>query len=76
MVNSAKLQGRIVEKGYKLGSFAAAMGVSHVTLRKKMDGIREFTARDIIKICELLDISRNEMPDYFFAQMVDKTATA
>lgn len=76
MVNSAKLRGRIVEKGYKLGTFADALGVSHNTLRKKLIGLREFTAKEIVKVCELLDISRYDMPDYFFTQMVDKTETA
>ena len=75
MVNSAKLRGRIIEKGYNNGEFADALDVSRVTLRKKIYGVRDFTASEIVKICDLLDISRSEMPDYFFAQAVGKTET-
>ena len=75
MVNTAKLRGRIVEKGYKIGTFAKALNVSHVTLHKKLIGIRDFTSSEIVKICDLLDISRSEMPDYFFCHTVGKMET-
>ena len=75
MTNTAKLKGRIVEKGYTLSSFSAAIGLSKPTLRAKINNIIEFKASEIEKICGLLEISFVESRDYFFANSVPVSET-
>lgn len=61
-----KLRGLIVERFRKYGDFADAMGYSRQTLSNKLKGRTDFSAREIIKICEVLEIPREDIPLYFF----------
>lgn len=65
-----KLKGRIIEKYGKQYSFAEAMGWSERTLSLKMNNLRVWTQRDIVKASKLLDIPENEIRDYFFKPKV------
>lgn len=65
-----KLRGRIVEKYYTLSAFAQAFGVSKNTFSKKLNNQVKFSANDIIKIVDMLDIPENEINEYFFRQKV------
>ncbi len=76
ITNTNKLRGRIVEQGYTLQSFANAVDISRLSLRKKMSGEVEFKAGEIVRICTLLSIPRAELCDYFFTCFVPKTETA
>lgn len=62
-----KLRGRIVEKYGTQEKFATALGISKQSLSFKMTGKVGFSQADIIKWCELLDISTDRISDYFFA---------
>lgn len=62
-----KLRGKIVEKYGTAKSFAQALGLSATSLSLKLTGKRGFTVSDINKISSLLNISINEIGDYFFA---------
>lgn len=70
MVNANKLKGRIIEKGYNLTSFAEAVCISRPSLRNKISGKSEFKASEIMKISQVLGITTDAVPTYFFAQDV------
>lgn len=75
MTNGLKLKGRIVEKGYNLTTFSEAMGVSRPTLRNKINGVKDFSAKEIEKACAILDIPYEEVASYFFNAGVPKMET-
>ena len=62
-----KLKGRIVEKFGTRGKFAEFLGVSDVTVSKKLTGRIQFDQEDIVAWCDALDIDISEAGDYFFA---------
>lgn len=65
-----KLRGKIVEKYSTVSAFAQAFGVSKNTFSKKLNNQVKFSADDIIKIVDMLDIPENEINEYFFRQKV------
>ena len=67
MYEYRKLRGRIVEKYGSIRVFAEAVGISEVSVSKKMNGRAGFSQKDIENWCDLLEINREEIPDYFFA---------
>lgn len=64
-----KLKGRIVEKYDTQGEFAKAVGISINSMSKKMTGKVGFSKSDILLWCELLDISKENIGEYFFPEM-------
>lgn len=62
----AKLRGRIRTYYHTQAAFASALGISVCTMSKKLNGLREWTAKEIRKACELLEIPPEEIPAYFF----------
>lgn len=62
----SKLRGRIIEKYGSQGNFADAFGISENSLSLKMNNKSRFTSDDIIKMTEMLDISKDEVGEYFF----------
>lgn len=62
-----KLKGRIVEKFGTRGRFAQAIGVSEVTVSKKLNEKTQFSQEDIVTWCKLLEIPITEAGTYFFA---------
>ena len=62
----AKLRGRIVEKFGTIGKFGEAVGLSGVSMSKKLTGSTGFSQADIIRWCELLDIDLADVGAYFF----------
>lgn len=62
----AKLRGRIVEKFGTIGKFGEAVGLSGVSMSKKLTGLTGFSQADIIRWCELLDIDLADVGAYFF----------
>lgn len=65
-----KLRGRIVEKYGTMGNFAAALDTQLQQVSRKINADVGFSKSDIIKWCELLDISTDEIGAYFFADKV------
>lgn len=67
--NYNKLIGRIIEKFGTRKAFAKACGFSEETISKKLSGKMAITTNDIVNWSskDLLDIDRQEIPDYFFA---------
>lgn len=64
--NYAKLKGRIKEKYGNQGNFAKAIGLTPTTFSFKINGKAKWTQDEIVKAVELLEISRDEIAEYFF----------
>ena len=62
----AKLRGRIVEKYGTFSNFSNELGVNITIVSRKMHSKVGFTKADILKWCDLLDISLDEIGSYFF----------
>lgn len=62
-----KLRGRIIEKFGSQAKYAEALGVSEVTVSRKMNGNVGFSQRDMKQWGELLDISESDFGEYFFS---------
>lgn len=63
----AKLRGRIKEKFGTQGRFAEAVGLSPITISRKLTGKMAFSSDDIERWCGLLEIPLKEAGVYFFA---------
>ena len=68
-----KLRLRILEKFDTYENFAAALGRSAGYVTRYMQGHSTFNQTIILEWCELLGISHNEIPTYFFALEVSET---
>lgn len=67
-----KLKGRIVEKFGTQGRFAAANGLSDRSISLKLNNGIGLSQEEILKWCQMLDISNADIPKYFFDQKVSK----
>lgn len=65
--NYSKLLGRIKECGLTQEQLAKSIGKNKSTLSTKLNGQFSFTAKEIDDICKVLNISNDEIGDYFFA---------
>lgn len=65
-----KLRGRIVEIFNTQSNFACAMGWSERTLSLKMNGMRPWKQMDICKAIQLLKLTTEDIPLYFFTPKV------
>ena len=70
--NYSKLRGRIVEKYGKQEKFAKDIGISYVSLSKRLNNHLDFSVREILKMCKLLEIRLDDIPIYFFTTKVQK----
>ena len=61
-----RLKGRIKEMHGTQNEFAEAVGLSFVSISKKLNNLRQFKQSDIDKITEVLNIPKEEIPIYFF----------
>lgn len=68
--NYDKLKGRIVEIFGTQYQFAKEMGWSERTLSLKLNGSRPWKQPDICKAVNLLRLSIEDIPIYFFTQKV------
>lgn len=68
-----KLKNRIKEKGYTQKSLAQAIGLSESHFCQKLNGTFHFTQTDIRNICCVLHISGEDIGEYFFCPVVEKT---
>lgn len=66
----SRLRGRIVEKYGTQTAFVKDFGISENSFSLKMNNKTAFSVDDIIKICDMLKISKNEVGDYFFTEKV------
>lgn len=61
-----KLRGRIVEKYGSLGAFADEVGLSRVSISKKLNEHTAIKSKDIRRWAELLGIEDERIGFYFF----------
>ena len=64
--NYSKLRGRIIEKYGSQSDFAKAFGCSDRTLSLKMNGKRPWKQTEILSAINLLELSEEDIQDYFF----------
>lgn len=64
----SKLLGRIKELKHTQASIAEIIGINKSTLSVKLHGKYPFTVKEIDALCKLLDISSDEIGEYFFAK--------
>lgn len=62
----SKLKGRIRERYKSQAAFAAALGRSVCVVNQKLNGKSEWTAPEIRKACEVLNIDPADIAVYFF----------
>lgn len=57
-----KLRAKIVEQGYTQGALAKEMGITEQALSNKLLGKTDFTLREVVEVCNIL----NADPIIFF----------
>jgi len=65
-----KLRGRITEKYGNISNFSKAYDISKNALSQKLNNKMRFTSDDIVKICKMLEIPKEEIGLYFFTPKV------
>ena len=65
----SKLRGLMAEKGVTQKALANGINRSETSVSKKFNG-EPFSASDIAKICQMLDISNTQIGAYFFTVRV------
>lgn len=66
IMNTRKLLGIMVEKGFSQRSLAKAMGVSKNTLNAKLNAKTSFNTEEASKICEILGIEESNLKAEIF----------
>lgn len=66
----SKLLGKITEKCGTQLNFALAVGLSERSVSSKLNRHVPWKDTEIVKAIEVLNISTNDIPKYFFAQKV------
>lgn len=64
--NHSKLLGRMRECGFTQKELAKAIGISKTTFSDKVNNKFYFTSKEMYAICEVLNIPKNEISEYFF----------
>ncbi len=65
MINSAKLRGRITEKGKTIQSIAPKIPCSAYTLGQKISNSKPMNLKEAAILCKELDIKPDEFEDFF-----------
>lgn len=68
----SKLSGKIREKYGTQSNFAKVMGMSERSLSLKIGGKRAWTQAEMDKAISCLELSCQDIPDYFFKKKVQK----
>ena len=66
MTEKNKLLGRIREYGFTQKQLAESIGITSVTLAKKLKGYRDFKGKEIEEISVILEIPNADLHKYFF----------
>lgn len=73
MFDYSKLNGKIKEVFDTQEAFAKAMGLSAVSINKRLNNKITFTQLEILKAVKLLNIDFCDVDKYFFTEKVEKT---
>lgn len=66
--NYSKLLGRMKERGFTQEKLADCIRIAPTTLNAKLNNKGNFTTSEIARICKVLEISKDEIGVYFFAE--------
>lgn len=66
MINSIMLIERIEAKGLKRTAIASRLGITVLSLRRKINGESEFRVSEVIDMVKLLGLTREDMYAIFF----------
>lgn len=66
MINTAKIRGKIAEKGTTLLSLSKELNLSPYTLGRKISGKSKMTLDEAENLQRLLDIPDGKFEEYFF----------
>lgn len=75
MVNTELLEKAIKEAGFTLSDFARAVDISRASFYLKKDNKRDFTSKEICRICDKLELDIFQKDRIFFASLVPEMAT-
>lgn len=68
-----KVRGKIREIFGTQSAFASKMQMNEATLSNKLNNNVEFSPKEIVRACKLLDIDNDKLQEYFFTLEVQKT---
>lgn len=68
--NYRKLRGRIIEVCGTQANFSEKLGMGRVSLSKRLNNQLQFSNEEIMKACVILNIDRQDIPEYFFTEKV------
>ena len=72
MTNSVELEKRIHDSGLRKSWIMEQIGIkSYATLRAKIKNNSEFTASEIDKLCEILNLNKTLRGEIFFASVAE-----
>lgn len=71
----SKLSGKIKEVCGTRDNFAKMLGIGRVSLSMRLNNKQDFTANEINRSCDILDIPLSEIPEYFFCRISSETRT-
>ncbi len=62
----SKLRGRIRAEFGSESAFAVEMKLSRSSISQKLNNVWDFSSSEIVRACDVLNISYSEIPIYFF----------
>jgi len=68
-MNINKLRGKIIERGWNVGTLALKLGIDRATLYRKMKG-QSFSVKEARLISKELQLTKDEVMDIFFTHTV------
>ena len=68
MFSKTKLRGKIAENGLNQEKLAQAIGISHVSLSKKINGNTDFTLKEVNAIAKTLKLSNEDIIQIFIGE--------
>ncbi len=71
MTNSAMLRAAVVRSGLRYGYIAKQLKISAYCLAQKIDNRTEFRASEILRLSRLLNLTKEERDEIFFAEDVE-----
>ncbi len=67
MIDVTQLNGYITQRGYKYEHVARVLGIAPNTLRLKLRGERDFKVSEADRLLHLLELTREQREECFFA---------
>lgn len=68
MINTAKIMGRLRERGHTQADLATHMGMAQSTINQKINGKRPLFLDEADRIARFLEIPDSEFSVYFFTR--------